>query len=239
MKTAILSAMLLLSGCATHVSYLSDFEAGDDGGDGVRDAGAEGALDAGEGRDGAAACAPGECDAGVDGGDAAPTAECEPGETRACESPGCDDPSTCGELQRCGEDGRWLSCSECPPGIDVPTPEVLGDGVDNDCDGEVDECDGADEGCGCDAECVPGATRWCEDPSYCSWGQQVCGETGLWDRCWEAAMPEACSSFAWLSPQAEACVIDAGECIQDFWDLDEDGDTWESIGPGCEPAPCP
>jgi hypothetical protein len=29
---------------------------------------------------------------------------------------------------------------------------------------------------------------------------------------------------------AEACCIDQGYCCQDQWDLDGDGDGWESLG---------
>ena len=34
----------------------------------------------------------------------------------------------------------------------------------------------------------------------------------------------------WFNPAGEDCAIRAGECAQDMWDLDQDGDNQESIG---------
>jgi hypothetical protein len=90
--------------------------------------------------------------------------------------------------------------------------------------------EGGDSGSG-DCECVPGAWRYCDTPTYCRWGVQYCDADGLdWGACVEGGIPGACNDEAWYSPEAEACCIDAGLCCQDMWDLDYDGDTWESLG---------
>lgn len=49
---------------------------------------------------------------------------------------------------------------------------------------------------------------------------------------------EVCGEECWFSPQFEACMVEQGACIQDMYDLDENGDTWESLG-GCEGIVCP
>jgi hypothetical protein len=41
----------------------------------------------------------------------------------------------------------------------------------------------------------------------------------------------ACAALGPIySPAAEACCIDQGFCCQDFYDIDRDGDNWESLG---------
>ena len=70
---------------------------------------------------------------------------CEAGTERAC---GNDD---CGlGTQSCGSDGTWSDCAD----DDSPSGEQC-DGVDNDCDGDIDEYDGASEVGGI---CPPGQT---------------------------------------------------------------------------------
>jgi hypothetical protein len=91
-----------------------------------------------------------------------------------------------------------------------------------------DAPDGVSEGC-----CVPGAERYCEDPGYPIWGTQRCLDDGVsWGPCDEIAMPPSpCDELAgWYSPAAEECCVRSGFCCLDMWDLDGDGDTWESLG---------
>ena len=82
-----------------------------------------------------------------------------------------------------------------------------------------------------DCVCVPGAVRYCDTPSYCHWGTQACAASGLrWGPCVETSPLAECSGESWYSPEAEACCVEAGQCCQDMWDIDMDGDTWESLG---------
>ena len=83
-----------------------------------------------------------------------------------------------------------------------------------------------------DCLCVPGAWRYCDTPTYCAWGIQYCRPSGMrWGRCREvSSIPAACAHTAWYSSEAEACCIEAGGCCQDMWDLNLNGDTWESLG---------
>jgi hypothetical protein len=80
--------------------------------------------------------------------------------------------------------------------------------------------------------CVAGTWRYCDTPTYCNWGVQACTEDGRsWGSCTETSIPEACAGIdAWYSPATEQCCIDQGFCCQDMWDLDGDGDSWESLG---------
>jgi hypothetical protein len=83
-----------------------------------------------------------DCDGVLDEG-----CDCEDGDTRPC---GDDEGECSGGTQRCA-DGRWSECD----GMVGPVDEIC-DGLDNDCDGEVDE-DGANcaNGAACvDGECV-------------------------------------------------------------------------------------
>jgi hypothetical protein len=126
----------------------------------------------------------------------------------------------------------------CPPGIEVPTDEICGDGVDNNCDGRVDEdCFSGEDGC----VCTPNAWRYCDTPDYCLWGKQVCDEDGMaWGPCLETTdIPAACAAISeWYSPAAQACCVAQGRCCQDMWDLNFNGDTWESLPDGCPQIEC-
>lgn len=75
--------------------------------------------------------------------------------------------------------------------------------------------------------CVPGTVRYCDTPTYCSWGEQVCNNAGDgWSECYEGGAPLGCSGFIY----DEDCCIEAGGCCQDWWDYDNDGDTNDNIG---------
>jgi len=141
----------------------------------------------------------------------------------------------------------------------VPADERC-DGIDNDCDAQIDEglpaepCpNGGASYCvggrrtecprGC-AVCQPGSERVCF-VSYCTiWGEQQCESDGRgWRRCREQEPPDACKSDdngfggASDSEEAERCCIEEGFCCEDYWDLDGDGDTDEMVG-ACDGVSC-
>ena len=149
--------------------------------------------------------------------------------------------------------------AEPPPSPCEPEQERC-DGLDNDCNGQLDDglapeaCEGggfrfcvggALSACprAC-AVCRPDSTRVCF-PAYCSrWGTQTCEADGLaWGPCSEQPTPAECQGAAdtWDaaddSPDTETCCIDRGECCQDHWDLDADGDVSESVG-ACDAVTC-
>lgn len=134
------------------------------------------------------------------------------------------------------------------------------DGLDNDCNGQIDDglapepCDdggfqfcvgGALSACPrvC-AVCRPESERVCF-PAYCSrWGTQTCDGDGLaWGPCRESPTPAECQGAddTWDaaddSPDTESCCVTRGDCCQDHWDLDADGDTGESVG-ACDDVSC-
>jgi hypothetical protein len=134
------------------------------------------------------------------------------------------------DLDRDGD--AWESIGACRDVVcGEPEEERCGDLLDNDRDGHTDE------GCG-ECECTFGAIRWCDDPAYSRVGTQACDDSGRWDRCDEATLLPGCADLdGWYSPEYEDCLIAQGECAQDLWDVDSDGDTWESLG-DCPDALC-
>lgn len=105
------------------------------------------------------------------------TSDCRDGATRAC---GIDLGICTLGAQTCSG-GVWGSCSGTPPSMETC------DGVDNNCNGVVDE--------GCD--CRPGATRLCNGGAgVCASGQQMC-QGGIWGACvsLQPAGPELCDGI--------------------------------------------
>jgi hypothetical protein len=97
------------------------------------------------------------CDGRVDEG----CGVCQPGARQSCTT-------SCGSVgqKTCGENGEWGGC--------VPPAEVCGNGVDDNCDGHVDE--------GCQV-CTPGTRVTCTS-SCGTVGEKVCSTTGLeWGGC--------------------------------------------------------
>jgi hypothetical protein len=138
----------------------------------------------------------------------------------------------------------------------VPTVESC-NGIDDDCDGDVDElpaepCAGGGfrycvagtlSSCPKSCEvCVPGSLRICQN-SYCSfWGEQECTADGQgFGPCRESKPPPSCASVASKhknSAALEQCCIDDGYCCLDLYDLDDDGDRHDMLG-ACQGVSCP
>jgi hypothetical protein len=156
------------------------------------------------------------CDDGIDN-------NCDGQTDEYCDSP-CA-PNESGTPGACADgldndcDGR-LDCLdlECLPYC--CGAEVCGDGVDNDCDGRTD-C--ADASCCTDASCrgtpvcsgqccVPGTWRYCDTPTYCSWGRQDCRPDGRWGTCDETTRPSSCSGYFYTA----ACCLTLGACCQNY-----------------------
>lgn len=141
-------------------------------------------------------------------------------------------------IQLCNWAKDGTVCSATPK---MPTEEVLGDGLDNDCDGAVDELPEAPE-CADDLErCADGIDNDCDgstDEGFELWGQvcvhevQECISYGLWE-CDETNLVLVCSA-----------PLDTGttEICGDFQDNDCDGETDEgfSLGETCSTGvgPC-
>ncbi len=137
----------------------------------------------------------------------------------------------------------------------VPSDEVC-NGVDDDCDGQVDEVPPvACEGGGyrfcvagtlsqcpkkCD-QCMPGSERICF-LSYCKyWAVQTCAADGKsFGKCREEDPPPSCAGIAkdqQYSAALEQCCLDQGFCCLDEFDLDGDGNSNEMLG-NCEDISC-
>ena len=142
----------------------------------------------------------------------------------------CDDPCVGWEMGpivcRDGVDNDCDGRVDCRDLQCLPfccTIEQCTDGEDNDCDGEID-CDDTDC-CAdptCDGNpicglicCVPGTTRWCDTPTYCSWGLQDCRPDGRWGTCEETtSRPPGCDDGSYY--YSAACCLESGECCQNY-----------------------
>jgi hypothetical protein len=65
----------------------------------------------------------------------------------------------------------------------------------------------------CTGQCLPGTSRWCDDPIYCNWGKQTCAPNGMWGACVEVPQaPAGCGG----SQYDQGCCVAAGQCCQQF-----------------------
>ncbi|MFZ5894064.1 MAG: hypothetical protein ACOY0T_23575 [Myxococcota bacterium] len=137
----------------------------------------------------------------------------------------------------------------------VPSGEAC-NGIDDDCNGRVDDltplpcpnggfsyCVGGRQSecpSRCEA-CIPGSERVCFT-SYCTfWGTQTCTADGRsFGVCRERRVPSECANAAGREgniANLERCCIDNGYCCVDSQDLDEDGDRTEMLG-RCDDVTC-
>jgi len=143
-----------------------------------------------------------------------------------------------------------------PPDECEPTGTETCNGIDDDCNGMVDDlpavacADGGFSYCvrgamsECPRECqtcMPGSETICF-VSYCYfWGKQTCsGDGKSLSGCIEEPPPSACKEIAidhQKSRQLEQCCIDQGHCCKDDFDLDNDGSTRDYVG-NCVEVTC-
>jgi len=152
--------------------------------------------------------------------------------------------------------GPDLAVEHPPDHPCVPTTEIC-NGVDDDCDGLVDEdqppipCEnggyrycvaGSYSQCPTRCEvCVPGSTRTCFT-SFCTfWGSQPCAPDGRsFGPCKEAMVPPECKPIVdkgMRTAELEQCCLNYGYCCLDEFDLNNNGDRTEMLGQ-CEAVAC-
>ncbi len=143
---------------------------------------------------------------------------CGLGATQACYSgpPGKAGIGACVKgTQTCQGNSEFPGWSKCSGDV-LPTNEICGDGIDNNCDGQIDEyCD-----------CCPGDTRPCgANVGVCTQGTQLC-ENGKWSDCdgIVATGPEICDNGIddnCDGQQDEGCTLDVdvninGDCVSAY-----------------------
>ena len=135
-------------------------------------------------------------------------------------------------------DGR-ADCADVVDCVVAPDVEQCSNGRDDDCDGIAD-CEDAEcctqapcsttTACNTFTCCVPGRTRWCDTPSFCSWGFQTCTPDGTWGICEEtSSRPAGCSTYYFNL----SCCMASGDCCQNY-PMDETSvGTCTGVAQGC------
>jgi len=139
----------------------------------------------------------------------------------------------------------------------VPTGDEICNGLDDNCDGQVDEdqppipCpNGGNRLCvggrysDCPKRCqvcVPNSRRTCIT-SFCTfWGSQTCAADGMsFSACHESTPPPECKDVAnkmMRSAELEMCCIKNGFCCVDEFDLNDNRNRTEMLG-RCEAVTC-
>ena len=154
-----------------------------------------------------------DCDGAVD----VACAWCDDGAKKPCTPPGLDDSCADTGVSVC-QSGAWGPCISNQP------PAEICDGLDNDCNGSVDET--------CD--CTPADVAACGPPDVglCKPGHRICQPEGLWGPC-EGGLPpqvEVCDG-ADNDCDGEAdeapCVCAVGDLLQCSTDVGECEPGWQ------------
>jgi hypothetical protein len=133
-----------------------------------------------------------------------------------CEDPEC--PSCCVPIAVFCDNGVDDDCdglADCDDPNCRSKPEDCYNDIDDNCDGLADCDDPTCPGCctsGTCTCCVPGTYRWCDTPTYCSWGVQQCQPDGRWGYCGEAGGPPGCDSYSYDL----GCCLAIGQCCQNY-----------------------
>ena len=131
-----------------------------------------------------------DCNGQIDGSDNnCQTGQgCDPGSVNYC-STGLFGVCSSG-TKTCDSSGFWQDCIQTTP----PKTEICNDGLDNDCNGKIDN---SDNNCPLEDGCSPDSIQSCSTGLFgaCSSGTKTCDSSGYWQDCIQTTPPktEICS----------------------------------------------